>query len=86
VLQDGLDHGPVLPGQLPGPLAGLGLVDRLGRDPQPVALAADAGADDGPLQAPYHHGTVPAGQLTHVLDLGHGPHPGVVPLQLGDQQ
>ncbi len=91
VLEDGLDDGPVLAGQLPASLthrrpAGLGLPHRLGRDPQAVTVAADTGADGRSLQAPHHDGAVATGQPAHVFDLGHGAHPGVVAVQLGHQQ
>ena len=85
-LEDVLDHGAVLAGQLHGPLAGRRVVDRLDLDPGGGAGAGHAGADAGPVQAAHHHRELAVGQLAGVLDLGHGADPGVAAVDLGDQQ
>ena len=78
VLEDGLDHGPVLLHELPGALgrdAGR-VLDRLGLHEQAVARGAlaEAGngrAEDGPVQAAHDDGPAAAGQPAGLFDLGH---------------
>ena len=79
VLEDGLDDGPVLTQQFPGPLAALagGIFHRLDGDPQARRRAGGADADDGPVEAAHEHAPHTVGEAAGLFDLGHGADPGV---------
>ena len=85
-MQDVLEHGAVLPGQLVGGRRRLGLVERLGLDPQRVAGAGDAGADDGAAVTPDGHGGQAAGQVALLHDLGDDADRGEAALDVGHEQ
>jgi hypothetical protein len=71
-LEDALDDGLVLPGQLVGPVGvAVGLDGLLDPHPEGVARAGHAGADHRPAQTPDDQRPHPAPQLAGVLDLGH---------------
>ena len=70
VLEDRLDHGPVLLGQLAGALGRLRIVDRLDLHVQGAFVPDGAGAHPGPADAADHERERAVGQLAGVLDLG----------------
>ncbi len=78
VLEDGLDHGPVLLHELPGPLArdpGR-VLHRLRLHEQAVARgtfteAGDGGTEDGAVQGAHHHAPGAIGQAARLFDLRH---------------
>ncbi len=97
MLEDGLDHGPVLLHELPGALGGgAGRVfHRLRLDEQTVARgrlteAGDGRSEDGPVEAAHQYAPAAAGQPAGLFDLGHradlGVHGGLaVRLDAGDE-
>ena len=85
-MQDVLEHGAVLAGQLVGGRGRLGLVEGLGLDPQGVAGPGDAGADGGAAVTPDGHGGQAAGQVALLHDLGDHADGGEAPLDVGHQQ
>ena len=85
-VQDVLEHGAVLPGQLVGGRGGLGLGQRLGLDPQGVAGAGHPGADDGAAVTPDGHRGQAAGQVALLHHLGDHADAGVAALDVGHEQ
>jgi hypothetical protein len=88
VVEDVLDDGPVLPGQLARSGRGLDVgAHRLGLHPQGgPGGRGDADPHGGAVEAADHHGPQAAGQLAGVLDLGDGAHAGVAVVEAGDEE
>ena len=85
-LEDVLDDGAVLLGQLEGGLGhGLG-VDGLDLHPQGGAGAGDAGADASAALATDDEAERAAGELARLLDDRHGADVGVAPVDAGHEQ
>ena len=85
-MQNVLEHGPVLRGQLVDGLRRLGLGDGLGFHPQGVAGPGDARADDGAAVPADGDGWEATGKLTFLHDLGDHTHRGEAPLNVGHQE
>ena len=85
-VQDVLEHGPILAGQLVGGRRRLGVGQGLGLDPEGLAGPRDPGPDGGALHTLDGHGGQPAGQVALLHDVGDHADAGEAALDVGDQQ
>ncbi len=85
-VQDVLEHGPVLAGQLVGGRRRLDVGQGLGLDPEGLAGPRDPGPDGGALHTLDGHGGQAAGQVALLHHLGDHADLGEAALDVRDQQ